>query len=161
VILTILICVFIVVPLVINYKTSRSAEALVESEKKYRNILENIEDGYFEVDIAGNITFSNESTCRIIGYSAHEFIGRNNREFTDDKNAKKIFKVFSEVYKTGIPTKAFDWELIRKDGSKCFVEMVVSLITDSNNVKTGFGGIARDVTERKLAEEELENRGRH
>ncbi|MFH1976620.1 MAG: HD domain-containing phosphohydrolase [Pseudomonadota bacterium] len=157
VILTILICVFIVVPLVINYKTSRSAEALVESEKKYRNILENIEDGYFEVDIAGNITFFNESTCRIIGYSAHEFMGMNNREFTDDKNAKKIFKVFSEVYKTGIPTKAFDWELIRKDGSKCFVEMVVSLITDSNNVKTGFGGIARDVTERKLAEEELEN----
>ncbi|MBU2622823.1 MAG: PAS domain S-box protein [Proteobacteria bacterium] len=132
-------------------------KALMESEKKYRNILENIEDGYFEVDIAGNITFSNESTFRIIGYPADEFIGMNNREFTDDKNAKKIFKVFSEVYKTGIPAKAFDWELIRKDGSKCFVEIVVSLITDSNNVKTGFGGIARDVTERKRAEEELDN----
>ena len=132
-------------------------KALVESEKKYRNILENIEDGYFEVDIAGNITFSNESTCRIIGYPADEFIGRNNREFTDDKNAQKIFKVFNQVYKTGIPTKAFDWELIRKDGSKCFVEMAVSLITDSNNVKTGFGGIARDVTDRERAEEELDN----
>lgn len=132
-------------------------EALLESEKKYRNILENIEDGYFEVDTAGNFTFFNDSTCRIIGYSADEFMGRNNREFTDDKNAKIIFKVFNEVYKTGISTKAFDWELIRKDGSKCFVEMVVSLITDSNNVKTGFGGIARDITERKRSEEELGN----
>lgn len=157
VIITILICAFIILLLVINYKTSRSAEMVRESEKKYRNILENIEDGYFEVDIAGNFTFFNDSTCRIIGYSADELMGKNNREFADDKNAKKIFKVFNEVYRTGIPTKAFDWELIRKDGSKCFVEMVVSLITDSENVKTGFGGIVRDVTERKKSEEELDN----
>ncbi|MDP3283042.1 MAG: PAS domain S-box protein, partial [Desulfobacterales bacterium] len=139
--------------------TERKAaeEALQESEKKYRNILENIEDGYFEVDIAGNYTFFNNSMCRILGYSADELMGKNNREYMDDKNAKKVFKVFSEVYKTGIPTRAFDWELIKKDGSKCFVEMVVSLITDSNNVKTGFGGIARDVTERKHSEEVLDN----
>jgi PAS domain S-box-containing protein len=129
--------------------------ALRKSEKRYRNILENIEDGYFEVDTAGNFTFFNVSTCRILGYSADELMGRNNREFTDDENAKKIFKVFNEVYRTGIPAKAFDWQLIRKDGSKCFVEMVVSLITDSNNVKTGFRGIVRDVTERKRAEEDI------
>jgi len=129
----------------------------VESEKKYRNILENIEDGYFEVDTAGNLTFFNDSLCRILGYSSDELMGKNNREYTDDKNAKKIFKVFNEVYRTGIPTRAFDWELIRKDGSKCFIETVVSLITDSDNLKTGFRGIARDVTERKRSEEELDN----
>jgi PAS domain S-box-containing protein len=135
----------------------RAEEALRESEKKYRNILENIEDGYFEVDTAGNFTFFNDSTCRILGYSADELKGMNNREYTDDKNAKKIFKVFNEVYRTGISTKIFDWELIRKDGSKCFVETVVSLITDSNKVKTGFRGIARDISERKRSEEELDN----
>ncbi len=133
----------------------QAEKALLESEKKYRSILENIEDGYYEVDTAGNFTFFNDSMCRIIGYSADELMGRNNREYMDDNNAKKIFKVFNEVYKTGIPTKAFDWELIRKDGSKCFVETVVSLITDSNNVKIGFGGIARDITERKQAEKAL------
>ncbi|MBU0544914.1 MAG: PAS domain S-box protein [Proteobacteria bacterium] len=133
----------------------QAEKALLESEKKYRSILENIEDGYYEVDTAGNFTFFNDSMCRIIGYSADELMGRNNREYMDDNNAKKIFKVFNEVYKTGIPTKAFDWELIRKDGSICFVETVVSLITDSNNVKIGFGGIARDITERKHAEKAL------
>ncbi len=136
----------------------RLAEAaLLESEKKYRNILENIEDGYYEVDIAGNFTFFNYATCRILGYSAEELMDKNNREYVDEENAKKIFKVYNEVYRTGIPTRAFDWELIRKDGSKCFIETGVSLITDSNNVKTGFRGIARDITERKRAEEELEN----
>ena len=132
----------------------RVEDALLESEKKYRNILENIEDGYYEVDTAGNFTFVNKSTCRILGYSADELMVKNNREYTDDNNAKNMLKVYKEVYRTGIPTKAYDWELIRKDGSKCFVETVVSLITDSNNVKTGFRGIARDITERKQAEEE-------
>lgn len=132
-------------------------KALLESEKKYRNILENIEDGYYEVNTAGNFTFFNNSTCRILGYSADELMDKNNLEYVDDENANKIFKIYDEVYRTGLPTRAFDWQLIRKDGSKCFVEMVVSLITDSNNVKTGFGGIARDVSERKRAEEELDN----
>jgi PAS domain S-box-containing protein/putative nucleotidyltransferase with HDIG domain len=138
----------------------RAENELLESEKKYRNILENIEDAFFEVDFAGNFTFFNDSTCRIIGYSADELMGMNNRDFTDSDNAKKIFKVFNEVYRTGVPTKAFDWELIRKDGSKCFVETVVSPIIDSDNIKKGFRGIARDVTERKRAEEELKDRER-
>ena len=135
----------------------QAEKALLESEKKYRNILENIEDGYYEVDIAGNFIFFNDSMCRILGYPAEELMGKNNRGYMNDENAKKIFDVFNEVYRTGIPTRAFDWELIRKDGSKCFVETIVSLITDSNNVKTGFRGIARDVTERKRTEEELDN----
>jgi len=40
-------------------------EALRESEEKYRTILEKIEDGYYEVDLAGNFTFFNDSMCRI------------------------------------------------------------------------------------------------
>ncbi|MFO7665614.1 MAG: PAS domain S-box protein, partial [Desulfobacterales bacterium] len=135
----------------------QAEKALLESEKKFRNILENIEDGYYEVDIAGNFIFFNDSMCRILGYPAEELMGKNNRGYMNDENAKKIFDVFNEVYRTGIPTRAFDWELIRKDGSKCFVETIVSLIKDSNNIKTGFRGIARDVTERKRAEEELED----
>ncbi|RPJ15480.1 MAG: PAS domain S-box protein, partial [Desulfobacteraceae bacterium] len=95
-----------------------------------------------------------------LGYSADELMDKNNREYVDDENAKKIFKVYNEVYRTGIPIKVFDWELIRKDGSKCFVETGVSLLMDSNNVKTGFSGIARDVTERKRAEEALKDRER-
>jgi PAS domain S-box-containing protein len=138
----------------------QAEDALRESEKKYRNILENIEDGYFEVDLAGSFTFYNDSTCRITGYSADEMIGMNNRDFSDENNARKIFKVFNEVYRTGISTKAFDWELIRKDGSKRSIETVVSLIKDSNDLKTGFRGIVRDVTERKRAEEALKDRER-
>ncbi len=133
----------------------RMEAALRRSEEKYRNILENIEDGYYEVDIAGNYTFFNKSMGRILGYPVDELMGKNNREYMDGENAKKVFKAFHDVYQTGIATKALDWKLIRKDGSVCFVETVVSLVTDINNNKVGFRGIARDVSERKSIEEQL------
>jgi two-component system cell cycle sensor histidine kinase/response regulator CckA len=132
----------------------RAEDALKESKEKYRTILENIEDGYFEVDIAGNFTFFNDSLCRMLGYSKGEMIGLNNRKYTDQENAKKLYQAFNKVYRTGEPTKGFGWEAVVKDGTKLFVEVSVSLIKDSKGKKTGFRGIARDITERKRAEEE-------
>jgi PAS domain S-box-containing protein len=134
----------------------RAEEALRSSEEKYRNILESIEDGYYEVDTAGNFTFFNDSMCRIYGYPREELIGMNNRQYTDQENAKKLFQAFNKVYRTGESTREFDWEIIRKDGTKRYVETSVSLIKDSPGNKIGFRGVVRDITERKRAEEALQ-----
>ena len=125
-------------------------EALRESEEKHRAILENIEDGYYEVDLAGNFTFFNASMCRILGYKNEELLGKNNRQFTDKENAQKLLKTFNEVFRTGQPTKGFDWQVIRKDGAKRQIEASVSLLKDSADRIKGFRGIVRDITERKL-----------
>ncbi|MFH1908623.1 MAG: PAS domain S-box protein [Chloroflexota bacterium] len=130
-------------------------ESLRQSEEKYRTILENIEDGYYEVDIAGNFTFFNDSMCRMIGYSNDEITGMNNRQYMDEENAKRVFQSFNYVYRTEKPIKGLDWKLIRKDGSDCFVETSVSLIKDSRGQPVGFRGIARDVSYRKEMEKAL------
>ena len=133
----------------------QTEEALRSSEEKYRTILENIEDGYFEVDIAGNFTFFNDSLCRIYGYPREEMMGMNNRQYTDQENAKKLFQAFNKVYRTGESTKELDWEIIRKDGARRSIEASVSLIKDPSDNRIGFRGIIRDITERKRAEEAL------
>lgn len=133
-------------------KQNKAQADLKESEEKYRNILTNMDDGYFEVDLAGNFTFFNDSVARILEYSTDELMGMNNQEYMDKENAKKIFNTFNKVYRTGIPTKALDWKLIKKDGSECFIETVVSLIKDSDKNITGFRGIARDVGDRIKAQ---------
>ena len=125
------------------------------SEEKYRTILENIEDGYYEVDIAGNFTFFNDSFCRIYGYPKEELMGMNDRQYTDQENAKKLFQTFNRVYRTGESAKVTDWEIIRKDGMKRNIEASVSLIKDSSGNRIGFRGLVRDITERKQAEEQL------
>ncbi len=133
----------------------KAEEALRISEEKYRMILENIEDGYYEVDIAGNLTFFNDSFCRIYGYPREELMGMNDRQYTDEENAKKLFKAFNKVYRTGESTQEFDWEIIRKDEAKRYIEASASLIEDPSGNKVGFRGLVRDITERKSTEEAL------
>jgi len=133
----------------------RAEEALRESEERYRTILENIEDGYYETDLPGNLTFFNDSLCRLLGYSKDEMVGMGNQQYTDEENRKKLFAAFNEVYRTGKPTKGFDWQVFTKDGRKLFGEVSVSLMKDSKGQPTGFRGIARDITQRKQAEEAL------
>ena len=135
-------------------KLHSSEKALKQSEEKYRTILENIEDGYFEVDIAGNFTFFNDSMCRLIGYSPSAMSGMNNREYMDAENAKTVFQTFNRVYETGKPAKGFDWEIIKVDGTRRQVDASVSLIISDDGNRIGFRGIAHDNTGRKQAEEE-------
>ena len=136
-------------------KASKTVQVFWPSEEKYRVILESIEELYYEVDLAGNLTVSNDSMSKILGYSKEELIGMNNRQYMDPETSKKVYHTFNQVYQTGIPAKAFDWELIRKDGTKRILETSVSLLRDSKGRPVGFYGIGRDITERKQAEEEL------
>jgi len=133
----------------------RAEEALRRSEERYRNIIDNIQDGYLEVDLAGNFTFVNDAECVNLGYTREELTGMNNRQYMDKENAKKVFQAFNSVYRTGDPVKGVDLEVIKKGGTKAFDEFSVSLIRDSEGRPTGFRGISRDVTERKRAEEAL------
>ena len=130
-------------------------KALRESEEKYRTILNSIEDGYYEVDLAGNMTFFNYWVPRAYGYTPDELLGKNYRDYTDVDNAKILFKAFHEVFKTGGPSKRLDCEVKTKDGSRASHELSISLIRDSSGKPLGFRGIARDISERKRAEEDL------
>ncbi len=129
-------------------------EALRESEEKYRTILNSIQEGYYEVDLSGNMMFCNDSLCGIIGYAREELIGMNNRQYMPTEAYKRVYETFLRVYNTGEATKAFDWEVITKDGTKKIVEASVTLIRDGKGVPTGFRGVVRDITDRKKAEEQ-------
>jgi diguanylate cyclase (GGDEF)-like protein/PAS domain S-box-containing protein len=133
----------------------RTQVALRESEEKYRTILENMEDAYFEVDLTGNITFFNDIGCKMTGYSREELLGSNYSRYTHPEDVRRVYKSFNKVYLTGRPAELFDWIVIRKDGPTRYFEATVSLVTDSEGVATGFRGLARDITERKKVLEKL------
>ena len=130
-------------------------KVLRKSEEKYRTILESIEEGYFEVDLPGNLTFFNNSLCRHTGYPPEELLGKNNRDFSPPTSYKKMYQFFNKVYKTGEPAILTDYEINKKDGTRATVEISTSLMNDETGKPIGFRGIVRDVTMRKLAEKAL------
>jgi PAS domain S-box-containing protein len=132
-----------------------AAEALRISEDRYRTILENIEEGYCEVDLAGNFVFANQTACALLGYPEPELVGMNFKQLVDAGNVERVFQVFSRVFETGEPVKAFDYEVIKKDGARRQVEIAVTIIKDKENRPVGFRGIGRDITTRKQEELQL------
>ncbi len=125
----------------------RAEDALRESEARYRTILESIEEGYYEIDLSGNLTFFNNALCDILGYSPDELMGMNNRDYTTPESASEIYKIFKRIYETGTPVRMVDFEMFRKDRRKVFCELSVSMIRDESGKPIGFRGLARDVTE--------------
>ncbi|MCU0597103.1 MAG: PAS domain S-box protein, partial [Desulfobacterota bacterium] len=131
------------------------------SELKYRNILESIEDGYFEVDLQGNLIFFNEGLCRITGYPSEELHGMNNRDYMSEETSGKVFETFNQVFRTGEAAKVLGWELIRKDSEKRYVETSISLVRNPRGEPAGFRGIARDITGVKRLEKAKERAIHH
>ena len=128
--------------------------ALQESEERYRNILDNIQESYFEMNLAGDFTFFNDSLINITGYSRDELMGMNNREYTSEETAKKMYTIFNQVYTTGEPSEIDDYEIFIKGGETRTLELSTNLMKDQDDQPVGFRGIARDVTERLKAEKE-------
>ena len=130
-------------------------EALREREERYRTLLETMEEGYYEVDLEGRFTFFNDALREMHGLSRDEMLGMSNRKYMDEETAKKVYRIFNQVYKTGQACKIFEWEIIRKDGKKAVLESPVYLIKNARGEPVGFRGITHDITERKRAEEAL------
>ncbi len=136
-------------------KQKQTLEAVCESVERYQSILHDIQDGYYEIDLAGNFTFFNDAVCRIHGYPREELMGMNNRQYTDEANAKIAHDAYVEIYKTSKPSSLIDYKIIRKDGTTRQIEVTASLIRDASGRPTGFRGVSRDVTERKQMEEHI------
>jgi PAS domain S-box-containing protein len=129
---------------------------LAKNEERYRSFVNNIEDGCFETDLDGNVTFSNEACSRIYGFSPEDFQRLNFRTYTKPEEAEKVFAVYHRVYKTGEPAKTYYHEFTSGKGDVRIVEGSVALIRNPQGKAVGFRGIVRDATARKRWEAELE-----
>jgi len=128
------------------------AHMLRESEEKRRTILENIEDAYYEVDLAGTPVFNNPAFYKTLGYDHGDAGDGNYRSYQTPTMSETLYKVFNEVYRTGISKPSYEWDFLHKDGSTVRVEGSIQLIRDSNDKPIGFRGITRDITKRRREE---------
>jgi diguanylate cyclase (GGDEF)-like protein/PAS domain S-box-containing protein len=139
----------------------KAEDDLRQSQERYRMIIESIGDGYYEVDLKGNITFFNDEAQRILGISRSEIQGFNFKTFATGEDAAMIYAAFHQVYLTGAPFRGVSWRVVRPDGREQHVEVSVSLIRDAAARPNGFRGIIHDITERRKAEKAIQHMAYH
>ena len=136
----------------------RAAEQeLRRSEEKYRGILEQIEEAYFETDFRGRFTVVNAALLRSLGTTREQMLGRSFWPFVDDQERRAVLEVFHEVARSGTP--ALGVELRYRNparGSVSRAEMSINLVRGESGDPVGFRGVVRDIEERVRYQEELQ-----
>ncbi|MCB2181707.1 MAG: PAS domain S-box protein [Desulfobulbaceae bacterium] len=132
----------------------QSELALRESEEKYRSILDNIEECYFEIDFSGNLVFFNRAMCQLLERPDSDLAGKHFKEFTSPESSEILAHVFELVRKSGMPQRIDYYEIITPSGEKRILQLSISLLRDVLANPSGFRGVGRDVTETLLFEEQ-------
>ena len=126
----------------------KSGQVLKESEEKYRIILENIQEGYFEIDLNGCLVFFNKALCEIVEYPEEELIGVHYTKLLDDKTSELI----KYTLETLLPKRDIQLQIFKKNNKEVCVETSLSEKFNSKGEKVGWFGILRDISERKKSE---------
>lgn len=136
-------------------ENARLFAELRSSEEKYRTILENIEEGYYELDRVGRYTFVNDSFGFILGYTKPELLGTHYEQLIAPAFREEVPQTLDLVYQTGRTVKGIEYQIVRKDGVNLYVETSATLIRDAAGQAIGLRGVMRDVALRKQAEQFL------
>lgn len=131
------------------------AEAnLRKSQSSYFDMVETLQDGYFEVSRSGSFVYVNKALCDKNGYTREELLGRHFRIVASRKSIRETVQRFEAMFETGEPIPQFDFIFRNKAGQELTSEMVVSPIVEDGKI-VGARGLIRDISVRVAAEEVL------
>lgn len=134
----------------------RSERALRESEERFRLLVQGVQEyGIFQLDPSGNVVSWNAGAARLMGYRAEEIIGKHFSAFypKDDVLNGKPERNLAEAGRAG-QAEEEGWR-IRKDGSRFWASVLLTVLRDSQGNLRGYAKLTRDMTERREREEAL------
>ena len=130
----------------------QAEENLRQSEEEFRRIIENLQDPFYRADMNGILTFLSPASERVAGYKPEEGVGRPLTMFYADPDERQEFVKL--IMEKGF-VNDFIARLMHKDGHIVWVSTSARLYKDKHGHVAGVEGIARDITDRKKAEEAL------
>lgn len=134
----------------------RAEEALKESEKRYRELVEKANDIIYITDHTGHFLLFNPAVLRIAGYSSDEIFLKHYLDLIHPDYRKEVERFYGLQFLKRIPDTYHEVPIITKAGDTVWIGQSVQLVMDGDNV-VGFQAICRDITDRKRAEEALQN----
>ena len=132
----------------------RAEAALRESEKRYRQIVDNANDIIYGVDRRGYFSFINPVAARITGYLEHELLGRHYLDLISPAYRKDTERFYRLQLVKRRKNTYYEFPIIIRNGTKVWLGQNLQLVMEGERV-VGFQAVARDITNRKRAEEAI------
>ena len=136
-------------------------EDLRESESRFRNLIETINDWIWEVNGNGVFTYSSPQVREMLGYEAEEVLGKTPFDFMRPEEARRVAEFFRATAAAQKSFKSFENSTLHKDGHEVVIETAGVPYVNAEGRFIGYRGINRDVTARKAAEKELQEKTKY
>jgi PAS domain S-box-containing protein len=133
----------------------RTEAALRESEARFRSLVEATTDWIWETDIHDRLTYSSQKVKTLLGYEPEEVIGTRPIDLATEEDLDRITTIFYDAKKGERPFSEIECSYRHKDGRTVVLESSGMPIFDQNGNFAGFRGYERNITDRKILEEQL------
>jgi two-component system, cell cycle sensor histidine kinase and response regulator CckA len=125
-------------------------------EEEWHDIVDGLEDGFYECDTRGYFVSVSRAMCHITEYDHNEIIGMSYKKLYKSEDYKKIYDIYHEVFITGKPNRFVNFQAFTKNGRKMLIECSISPVRGPGGDIKGFRGIIRDISDKNHMEKQLQ-----
>jgi len=139
---------------ILNYEQRKAEEALRASEERYRDLFENANDIIYTRDIAGRFTSINKMGQQLFGGSLEKILGSSITEYVTSEDLPGVNNWLSTIEPSKFTNEPQEVHVKTHDGNLAILEIKKRLIYE-NGIPVAVQGIARDITKRRMLEDQL------
>lgn len=137
----------------------RTADTKEDDYQRYRTLVETAQDGLYRLDANGDLVYTNDSWAEMLGYSRGEMLGAHASLAMADGELERGQRLIQQVLDDDDrDSDVMDVEMVTQDGDRLIVSVRFVVLTTEDGEYDGVMGVARDVTERRERERELERK---
>lgn len=140
--------------IVSNFRDVSERKKIEEQRALYESIIQYSEDAIISKSMSGAVITWNRAAESLFGYKSEEIIGKSFALFTPEDLVDEELAIINKL-QSGIPVENFETERLTKSGKRIHVSLTASPLLDPDGNIIGTSQIARDITERKMAEEKI------
>jgi PAS domain S-box-containing protein len=135
-------------------RREQAEKDLAESEKRYRQVVEQANDAIYQTDYKGCFTFLNSTALSRSGYTQEDLMGKHFLITVHTEHQGEVGRFYARQFADKIPETYHEFPIVTKHGETIWVGQNVQMLVENDRI-LGFQAIARDITDRKNAEQRL------
>ena len=132
-------------------------EELRQDEQRIRACFDHAAVGILEIDRLDRIVAVNEQVCRILGYGSTDLLGRTVHDITAPEDQLRTYELLQKLHSGDVDRLDYEKRYMRRDGSLAWVHVTMSAVRDAHVPDHHYIGTIEDITERKRAEQALQD----